>query len=409
MTVMCAAPDPSVGVAYRLSAYLDCQARALGENGFQALAGGTIGTALLSGLITIFVALIGFRLMLGHAPNVRDGVGWMVRVAIVLALVTSWPAFQTLFYRVAVDGPAEIASVLLPASGVAGEAIDGRIQQSYDLLRLGSTGGQATVAAATDAPARPQQGVLGEAVPKTASLLVISTAGLIGALRIAIGFLLAVAPLAIMSLLFPATNGLFAGWLRAITGLALGLAGATVVTAIHLVALESELAHAQALGAAEAGLMADPQALTTLVIFFALVALITTLAAMRMGSALSLAARPGLLLAPRIPARADPQPARRVELLPGRPVHVSAGAAGAAGAAARARAVAETLSMSVRRDQRPAEAARPGSGMRPASTAIAEAAHRHDHHHRVVERIGLAGRRSIARRTRSAARRDQVA
>ena len=46
MSVVCSGPDTSLGVAYRLSEYLDCQARALGENGFQALAGGALGTAV---------------------------------------------------------------------------------------------------------------------------------------------------------------------------------------------------------------------------------------------------------------------------------------------------------------------------------------------------------------------------
>src|SRR5437763_539074 len=99
MTVFCAAPDASEGVALRLSEYVSCEGRALGENGFQALAGGPLGTSLLSGLVTIFIALIGYRLILGHTPDMRDGIGWTVRLGIVLALVTSWPAFQTLIYR----------------------------------------------------------------------------------------------------------------------------------------------------------------------------------------------------------------------------------------------------------------------------------------------------------------------
>src|SRR5438445_13816271 len=99
MTVLCAAPDASQGVALRLSQYVSCEARALGENGFQALAGGPLGTSLLAGLVTIFIALIGYRLILGHSPDMRYGIGWTVRLGIVLGLVTRWPAFQPLVYQ----------------------------------------------------------------------------------------------------------------------------------------------------------------------------------------------------------------------------------------------------------------------------------------------------------------------
>jgi type IV secretion system protein VirB6 len=253
--------------------------------------------------------------------------------------------------------------------------------------------------------------VLGEAVPKTASLLVISTAGLIGALRIAIGFLLAVAPLAIMSLLFSGTNGLFIGWVRALSGLALGLVGATIATAIHLVAVEGEIAHLQAVNLAEAGVDVDPQALTTVVLFFALVTLITTLAGIRMGSALRLARPHAPLLAQPL-QRYDPEAQANVRtvMVPGQPVAGPVGAAGASAGHARAKAIADNLSVAVNREQQPAAAAAAGSrqGQRAAPAVIAEAVDQRSEY-RPVERIGVAGRRSIGRRTLSAARRDKVA
>ena len=413
MTVVCSAPDTSLGVAYRLSEYLDCQARALGENGFQALAGGAVGTAMLSALVTVFVALIGYRLLLGHVPDVRDGIGWAVRLGIVLALVTSWPAFQALVYRVAVDAPPSIAAVLLPASGLAGESLDARVQQAYDTLRLGTANREAAAAATAGAvagqaaqPAAAAPPQLGDPLPKTASLLVISTAGLAGALRIAIGFLLAVAPFAIMSLLFRGTHGLFNGWLRAVAGLALGLVGATVVTAIHLVAVESELAHLLALGSAGAATDAvDPQALTTIVCFFALVAVVTTLAALRMGNALRLPRAAATALEPQpVHITAAAQPAAR-------PILVSSQAArGVAGpaASARAAAVAEVLTTAVHREQRPAQTVGSPDGQRLGQAAVAGAVDQRSEG-RTVERIGVAGRRSIGRRSLSATRRDKVA
>jgi type IV secretion system protein VirB6 len=250
---------------------------------------------------------------------------------------------------------------------------------------------------------QPQaQANLVEPLPKTASLLVIATAGLAGALRIAIGFLLAVAPLAIMSLLFGGTNGLFIGWVRALAGLALGLVASTVVTSIHIVAFENELAHLLSSGPGGA----DPQALTTIVMFFALVAVIATLAGIAMGSALRLArpyARwsPTTYVSERIEQQVEPRAARAR----GEPV---AGVAGAPGQA-RARAVAEVLSTTVHREQLvPAPAAVHRDGQRAGPAAVAAAVDHRDQY-QPVERIGVAGRRSLGRRSLSAARRDKMA
>lgn len=406
MTVLCSSPDATLGVAYRISVYLDCQARALGENGFQALAGGPLGSALLFGLLTIFIALIGYRLILGHVPDMRDGVGWAVRLGFVLALVTSWPAFQALVYRVAVDAPGEIAAVVMPAAGLPSESLDARVQQAYDQMRLGVADAQADPAADEE---EETEGTIG-AAPQTATLLVISTSGLTGALRIAIGFLLAVAPLAIMSLLFSGTSGLFNGWLRALAGLALGSIGVTIVTAIDLLMVESELAHLQAFGFAgmpegvdPQDLTAiDPQALTTIVALFALVAIVTTVAGVRMGSALKLPADrsppPQLVTVSAPGTRVDARSVLISDNLDRRPPD--------AATQGRASAVAGALKATVRREERFRSPANDAQNQYPRQVAMAEA---------VVQTAegpmspstGPAGRRGLGRQTRSAARRDK--
>ena len=407
MTVFCAAPDPASGVASSLTYYLDCQARALGENGFQALAGGPLGMSLLSGLITIFIALIGYRLILGETPNLRDGIGWTVRLGFVLALVTSWPAFQTLVYRVAVDGPVELANIVLPASGLPADGLDGRVQQAYDTIRLGSVGQQLQNLAAAAAqsptpnsqtPALPQPYQFQPPMPQTASLFVLSTAGATGAFRIAIGFLLAVGPLAIMGLLFDATLGLFAGWIRALSGMALAALAALVVTAIDLMVVEGELAHLQALRLGGFGQSMDPQALTTIVIVFALVMLVSTLAAMRMTSAFRLPWGRAVPL-----ARSE----RAIEtaLRPGastlQVMQEQLVARARAAEQSRVAAIAEALTATVRREQTVlVHAGAPGSSPRhdPVETTATMAA-------RGIG-LGTIGRRTLARRTRTAARRD---
>jgi type IV secretion system protein VirB6 len=402
MTPVCA-PDATVAVAIRMSVYLDCQARALGENGFQAMAGGPLGTALLSGCVTIFVALIGYRVILGHTPDARDGVGWVLRLGIVFALVTSWPAFQTIVYRVAVDGPGEIAAVVLPSAGLPSESLAVPVQQAYDVLRLGMKDGEA--------PATAAQGGQGTSAgasavlppsPITASVLVMSTAGLAGALRIAIGFLLAIAPIAFVSLLFSGAIGLFNGWVRALAGLALGLAGTTLVTAIDMTMIESEVARLQMLGVTNP-LAADRQGMTTIVASFALVAAVTVFVGVKMASALKLPSahsRIGRYLPAEL-ASSPPAP---------RPLAVLAAAEQrppASAARARAAAVAEALSSTVHREQR-LTIAQDGQGQpsRHGATAdsLSDPAHAATPHG-----IGVAGRRGIGRHTRSAIRRDQIA
>ena len=76
---------------------VDCHARTLGAEGYQALASpsSVVGT-LISIALTLFVAFFGYRMLLGHVPTIRDAVLSIVKIAIVLVLATSWPAYRTL-------------------------------------------------------------------------------------------------------------------------------------------------------------------------------------------------------------------------------------------------------------------------------------------------------------------------
>jgi len=407
MTSYCTGPDPGLGVALRLTQYVSCEARTLGENGFLALAGGPLGTGLLTGLVTIFIALIGYRMLLGSVPSLRDGVGWAVRLGIVLALVTSWSAFQTLVYRVAVDGPMEIAGSILPASGLPSSDLSGRVQDAYDTLRLGTVdvaAPQASAQSATgNAPQQPAATLLKfqSPLPNTASLLVISTMGVIAALQIAIGFLLAAAPLPLMSLLFQGTSGLFNGWLRALAGAALTMVAATVVTAMDLVMVESELGRLEALRFTSSMGVVDPQALTTIVALFAFIMLVLMVLSMKMAGALKL---PPTSLPPVIhwegglSAYARPSVPDRVS---GRP---SAEQFLEIHAPSRVAAVAEVLSRTMHRERSPREDAT-GAPSRPWQTA--ETVER-SHARSTSNRLGLGGRKAFAKRTRSVARRDKM-
>jgi type IV secretion system protein VirB6 len=411
MTIVCAEPDAGEGVAVLLGRYLDCQARALGENGFQALAGGALGTSLLSGLLTIFIGIVGYRFLLGATPNLREGAGWTVRVGLVLALLTAWPAFQTLVYNVAVDGPNQLAGILLPASGLPAEELSGRVQSAYDTIRLGSIDSAEAQPPAATATADPEGAQpagrlqFQPALPRTASLFVISTSGFVGALRIGVGFLLAIAPLPIMCLLFDSTLGVFSGWVRALSGLALATLSATIATALGLVAVEAQLARVQALrfgGSLEA---VDPQAVTVIVMLFALVTLVTVFAAMKMTSAFKLP-RPRVLQVRGSEGRHEqlPQFASIGSAAEPRPVDIAATAtAGRSSTPTQPRisSIVESLSSSVRREQR-SVAASGNSGPGGALPHVAGGGR--------ADEVDIlprgATRRGLGRRTRRGALRD---
>jgi type IV secretion system protein VirB6 len=420
VTVVCSAPNPDVAVAVRLSDYLDCQARALGENGFQALAGGPVVASLLSGLVTIFIALIGYRLILGQAPGLRNGIGWAVRLGLVLAFVTSWPAFQTVVFRVAVDGPVELAQILLPAAGLPAEGMETRIQNAYDTMRLGVTSGPPNIAGTNilepgglgQARSVPQLRSTGPGyppLPQTASLLVISTLGVMAAFKVAIGLLLAIGPLAIMSLLFDAMLGVFGGWVRALLGSVLGLLAATTVTAIDMIAVESQFAHIQRYTQGLSANVVDSQALTTIVLFFAVIVLVVTWAAARTANAFRLPF-PASIRSAAGEGQPAAIPSAVVSALQATQQPVGATAT-VAPVQARAMSVANALAATVRREQvYGSQGSAPEAPSRRVGTIQTSAGPATGTAETPLGMVGrhVAGRRSTGRRTRSAMQRDKL-
>ncbi|HVF82554.1 MAG TPA: type IV secretion system protein [Sphingomicrobium sp.] len=353
--------------------------------------------------MTLFIAVIGFRLALGHVPDMRDGVGWALRLGFVLALVTSWATFQAIVYRVAVDGPQDVASRLMSSAGLSSDTHALRVQVAYDQLRVGQ--GMAPDES-EDEGSQPETGAaLIESLPKTATLLVVSTVGLTAALKLGVGFLLALSPFAILSLLFNGTAGLLSGWLRALAGLMFALIGTSLVTAAELLVVEGELSRSRLLGLVGSA-PADTQSLSTIAVLFALVAAVITVAGMWFASALKL-----------------PRPAMNpmfVEVRNGNVIHKPAEvmttlfrqpepSASSSPAPTRAFVVARALSSSIHREQRTAAA--PGQqyvdgAVRQQQNGYGSAAPADSL--RALS-PGLAGRRGIGRRTVSAARRDQIA
>jgi type IV secretion system protein VirB6 len=106
-------------------AYADCQASTIGEQGYLALAAnGSSVSQLITILLTIVIALFGYRLLLGGTPTLREGVMTLVKVGVVVAFATSWPAYQTVVYNVAITAPSEFGTTIGGAAQLPGAAGD---------------------------------------------------------------------------------------------------------------------------------------------------------------------------------------------------------------------------------------------------------------------------------------------
>ncbi len=214
------------GVIRSVLSAVDCQTRAYAQLGYSALTQGSgLFQTALTVMLTIYVAVIGYRMLFGQG-NIRlsDAPVIALKIGVILALVTSWSTFQTLVFDVANRAPKEIAAVVAaPLQGrrasLASAPVDG-LQFAYD--EMGRT------AEALGKKAGPNARTYANAEASAAQTLTTATvalfvmsAGVISASTLAIGVLTAVGPVFIALFLIPATRGLFVGWVRALTATAL--------------------------------------------------------------------------------------------------------------------------------------------------------------------------------------------
>ena len=198
--------------------FVDCQAQAIGSGGYQALAApGSTLSLLLTGLLTLFVALFGYRMLLGHTPGMRDGVLALVKVGIVLALALSWPTYRTLVYDIALKGPAELAGEIgspatLPgANGGLVARLDNADRFLVALAILGP--GEIPVAQQASQPQAappPMAGFDALALGGSRMMFLSAAIAALASVRLIAGLMLALGPFFIAFLLFDGTRGLFA-------------------------------------------------------------------------------------------------------------------------------------------------------------------------------------------------------
>ncbi|MFB0612699.1 type IV secretion system protein [Aurantiacibacter poecillastricola] len=193
---------------------VDCAASAMAQAAFNNLfANGAMGTTLTLAL-TLFVAFLGFGLITGRA---RLGLSAltpkMVTVGLVATFATSWVAFQSVFWNLAVGAPDFIATSIMGTDGSATTIFADKLDVVM-LSLMEASGGDAM---ANDTSIFSPPGLLWSG----GTMLLLGTVGVLATCKIALAILMGLGPIFILLALFDGTRGLFVGWLKGVVLLAL--------------------------------------------------------------------------------------------------------------------------------------------------------------------------------------------
>jgi len=337
MATLCPAPDPALGLVQNLGFTVDCNLQGTAQAVYGSLAQpGSVVSQALFGLLTLYVAFIGYRLLLGRSPlRVGELTVSALKIGLVVLMATSWGAYQTVVYDVLAKGPGAVAGSLLttlqPQQSVfRGDPYQG-LQVAFDQLQLSATSLSAR-AGANSATMQGGPGFAAFGLNSAAYLMLLTTLGASLAARIGLTLLLGLAPLFAAFLLFRPTRGLVEGWLRAAVTIALVPLAAALTLALELVMMEPSLlalAAAREEGRFDAA-SASAALILSLVFAGALLALGIAVAAIGWGVKL-----PGLKPAPTGETAAKTEPVRGAATVMEAPPRAAAVAAAAMAAARR--------------------------------------------------------------------------
>lgn len=255
MPSACPAAPANVHLVHALLDATDCHVRELVHTGYDGLfQGGGAFASVLTTLMTLYVALIGYQLMLGRGGlRVGDVTLSVVKLAAILSFATQWETYQAIVVRVLFDGTAQIATAMLHLDGNAGTGGDifDRLQRAFDILSIappppppkpaGPLGALAPLTALQSLPL-VGGGLKVLALKASAAMLLFFSLGILLATKVVLGVLLALGPIFIALLLFDVTRGLFEGWLRAALAFAFAPATTIFLLAVMLEILEPSLA-----------------------------------------------------------------------------------------------------------------------------------------------------------------------
>ena len=208
--------SPDLGSIRAVLGSVDCNTQDFAQRGYLALAGSPSFQTGVTIALTIYVAAIGYRLLLApDGARLSDGPRMALKVGAILAMVTSWSLFQTLVFDVAATAPSQLAALISsPSVGGAGGVSDpvGQLQVLYDQLTAAST----AFAGGLKGPGAGRFAAAAQALASAADSVLILTTGMLAACSLLVGVLTAIGPLFVALFLFEATRELAVGWVRAL-------------------------------------------------------------------------------------------------------------------------------------------------------------------------------------------------
>lgn len=283
----CAAAPGNPGFVSSASAFIDCHADLLGWGAYQSLAApGSTLSIVLSGLLTIFVALIGYSLLLGEGPTLRSGTLAMAKIGLIFTLATSWPAYRTLVYDLVTEGPIEIVGNIGKPIGLSSDR--GKLVERLDLadaqlvqLSILGPGDPLWAAQSARVAAPPFAGFSAFALGTSRVVFLLAAIAGQGIVRATIGLLLALGPFFVALLMFEGTSGFFVGWVRVLSGAAIGSIGVSITLGLELEMMEPWLSSLLSRRLAGEALPSMPTELAVITIMFAILVFVVIGAAAR--------------------------------------------------------------------------------------------------------------------------------
>lgn len=178
--------------------------------------------AALTILLTLYVALLAVNLLTGRSTlRLSTLTPRMMTMGLVITFVTSWIAYQSVIWNLAVGAPDEIASVLVGTKGSATTVFAQRLDVFFDAI----SDAAATIATPPRGaiPVAPTAVLASPAniLSLASMILLLGTVGVLVACRLALAALLILGPVFIVLALFEGTRGLFEGWLKSVAMFAL--------------------------------------------------------------------------------------------------------------------------------------------------------------------------------------------